>query len=177
MNLSEFDRFLSGRVSVRQYDDREVSDELVHEIIRTTRSAPSAGNLESWDVVIVTEEGQRELLSDAALNQQHVRDAPVTLVICANYVRSMSRYQERGILYALEDASIAATYLMLAAHAAGLGSCWTGAFDDETVREILGLPPHIRPVALLTVGYPKEAPRGPERMTTGEHLHYEYWDT
>ena len=90
--------------------------------------------------MVVTDEGTRELLADAAFNQEHVKNAPLIFVVCANYVRSMSRYGERGILYAMEDATIAGTYLMLACHAAGLGSCWTGAFDDEMIREILDLP-------------------------------------
>ncbi len=64
----------------------------------------------------------------------------------------MSRYGERGILYGLEDATIACTYMMLAAQAQKLQSCWTGAFNDDEVREILDLPPHIRPVSLLVVG-------------------------
>ncbi|MFY9801433.1 MAG: nitroreductase family protein, partial [Methanoregula sp.] len=92
-----------------------------------------------------------------------------------NYVRSMSRYGERGILYGLEDATIACTYMMLAAHAKNLHSCWTGAFNDEEVREILDLPQHIRPVALLAVGR-GNAPTVPtERMDPGEHVHREIW--
>ncbi len=176
MDLLELSRFLNGRVSVRQYEDRPVPDSLVDEIIKVVRTAPSAGNLESWDVVVVTDEGQREMLSDVALSQIHVRQAPVVLVVVANYVRSMSRYQERGILYALEDATIAGTYLMLAAYASGLGSCWTGAFDDEAVRDVLSLPLHIRPVTLLTIGYTKEAQAGPERMPLSNHVHYDYWN-
>lgn len=175
MNLSELERFFAGRTSVRQYLQDEVSEETINNIIRLTRSAPSAGNLEAWDLVVVTDEGTRELLSDASFQQEHVSAAPVVFVICANYVRSMSRYGERGIFYAMQDASIAGTYLMLAIHASGLGSCWTGSFDDEMVREILDLPGHIRPVTLLTAGYTKEIVPSPHRMETSEHVHYGYW--
>ena len=153
MNLSEFNHFLAGRTSVRQYLSEPVPDKIIEDILQTTRKAPSAGNLESWDVIVVTDEGTRELLADAALQQEHVSAAPVVFIVCANYVRSMSRYDERGILYAMQDATIAATYLMMAIHASGLGSCWTGAFDDEMVREILGIPKHIQPITLLTTKY------------------------
>ena len=175
MNLSELARFLSGRRSVRHYLKEQIPEDVIGEILHITRSAPSAGNLESWDVIVVTEEGTRELLADAAYQQEHVAAAPVVFVVCANYVRSMSRYSERGILYGMQDATIAGTYLMMAIHASGLGSCWTGAFDDEMVREILDIPGHIRPLALLTAGYTKEISTAPQRMETAEHIHYGYW--
>ncbi len=175
MNLSDLNRFLARRTSVRSYLPEPVPEQVIEEILSITRSAPSAGNLESWDVIVVTDEGTRELLSDAAFQQEHVLSAPVVFVVCANYVRSMSRYSERGILYALQDATIAGTYIMMAVHAAGIGSCWTGAFDDEAVREILDIPGHIRPVTLLTAGYTREIIPSPPRMNTGEHIHYGYW--
>jgi len=175
MNLSEFNRFLAGRRSIRFYQPDQVPEDLIDEILSVTISAPSAGNHEAWDVIVVTDEGMKENLADAALNQEHVKNAPVIFVVCANYVRSMSKYGERGILYAMEDATIAGTYIMLACHAAGLGSCWTGAFDDEMVREILDLPGHARPVTLLTAGYPQEITSSPCRMDTTEHVHTDFW--
>ena len=175
MNLSELSRFLAGRTSIRHYLPDPVPEETIEDILRITRSAPSAGNLESWDVIVVTDEGTRELLADAAFQQEHILAAPVIFVICANYVRAMSRYSERGILYAMQDASIAGTYLMMGIHASGLGSCWTGAFDDEMVREILDIPGHVRPVTLLTAGYTKEMVPSPQRMDPAEHIHNGYW--
>jgi len=175
MNLSDFRQFLSGRSSVRQYQDREIESELLDSIRKRAVRAPSAGNVESWDIVVVRDPSVREFLADAALNQEHVAHAPVVLVICSNYVRSMARYSERGILYALEEATIVATYLMLGAHAAGLSTCWTAGFDDEQVRDILKLPNHIRPVTLLTLGYGAEAAISPARRDLEEHLHLDEW--
>ena len=175
MNSSEFYEFLSGRSSVREFSPEEVSDEEIEFIIRCASAAPSAGNRESWDVVIVTDESIKEDLSDAAFGQEHLITAPVILAVCANYVRSMSQYGERGILYGIEDASIACTYMMLAAHSAGLHSCWTGAFDDEAVSEILDLPQHARPVALLAVGKGKMSHKRTGRMPVLEHTHNDTW--
>ncbi len=175
MDISELERFFSSRSSVRLYDDRIVRDIDVQRVINTAIHAPSAGNRESWDVVLVTDEGLREMLSDAAFSQEHVAKAPVLLVVVANYVRSMSRYGERGILYALEDATIAATYMMLAAHVLHLGTCWVGAFEEETVRTILNLPMHIRPVTILTLGYSTELEVSPPRMDINLHIHSEQW--
>ena len=175
MNSSEFHGFLTGRSSVREYEDAPLTEEEIEFLLACASTAPSAGNLESWDVVVVSDEELQEALAAASFDQAHVEKAATVFVVCANYVRSMSRYGERGILYAIEDATIACTYMMLAAHAKDLQSCWTGAFDDEEVRTILGLPPHIRPVSLLTVG--KGHPSGSivPRKSVGEHVHHNIW--
>jgi nitroreductase len=65
--------------------------------------------------------------------------------------------------------------MMLAAHARNLQSCWTGAFDDDAVREILDLPPHIRPIALLAIGRGHPPGQQTAHMAIGEHVHRETW--
>ncbi|WP_243670716.1 nitroreductase family protein [Methanoculleus chikugoensis] len=132
MNSSDLLRFLRARSSVREYSGGEPLDpEDIDYILACASTAPSAGNREAWDVVIVTDDDVRLELASAALEQVHIREAPAVFVVCANYVRSMSHYGERGILYALEDATIACTYMMLAAHARDLHSCWTGGVRGE----------------------------------------------
>jgi nitroreductase len=175
MESSDFLDFLRNRSSVRIYDSDLLTEEEIEYIINCASTAPSAGNLESWDVIVVTDEEVKAALAQAAFDQAHVEQAGAVFAVCANYVRSMSRYGERGILYGLEDATIACSFMMLAAHAKKLHSCWTGAFIDEEVREILALPPHIRPVALLAVGRGHPPTVRTERMTPGEHVHREIW--
>jgi nitroreductase len=175
MDSSEFLGFLTSRSSVRDYTPETIASEEITYILACGSTAPSAGNLEAWDVVIVTDEDARLELKEAAFEQEHIGQAAVILVVCANYVRSMSRYGERGILYAVQDATIAGTYMMLAAHAKNLHSCWTGAFDEEEVKSILGLPEHIRPVSLLAVGKGHPACALTERMAVADHVHYERW--
>lgn len=175
MDSSEFFGFLTQRASIRDYTDASLTEEEVNYILDCAGTAPSAGNLEAWDVVVVTEEDARSALAEAAYDQEHIAKASTVFVVCANYVRSMSRYGERGILYAVQDATIACTYMMLAAHAQKLHSCWTGAFDEDAVKEILDLPQHIRPVALLAVGRGHPSGALTERMDIGEHVHREIW--
>ncbi|MBP2132968.1 nitroreductase [Methanomicrobium sp. W14] len=175
MNSSDFYDFIETRSSVRDFSSDPVSDEDLNYIIKCAGKSPSAGNRESWDVVIVTDESIKEDLSDAAFGQEHIIQAPVVLAVCANYVRSMSQYGERGILYAVEDASIAATYMMLAAHSLRLQTCWTGAFDDDEISEILGLLKHARPVTLLAIGHGTLPEYRAERMPISEHVHEETW--
>ena len=175
MESSDFLDFLKSRASVRIYEGDTLTEDEIDYILRCAGTAPSAGNLESWDVIVVRDPEVRTALAHAAFDQPHVEQAGTVFVVCANYVRSMSRYGERGILYGLEDATIACTYMMLAAHAKKLQSCWTGAFDDDDVRGILDLPQHIRPVALLVVGRGYSPAEIATRMDRGEHIHRDTW--
>jgi len=175
MDSSEFLAFLSSRASVRDFGPSPLDEATIGTLLRSAQTAPSAGNREGWDAVVVTDGEVREALAEAALSQPHIREAPCVLVVCANYIRSMSRYGERGILYAIQDATIACTYLMLAAHAAGLQSCWTGAFDEDEVKEILDLPGHLRPVVLLAVGKGRIPTERAGRMDLSEHVHHDGW--
>jgi len=175
MNFSEFFGFLAGRSSVRSYTGQELTPEEVEYLMDCASTAPSAGNMQAWDVVLVTDEPQKELLSAAALDQPHVRAAAALFVVTANYVRSMSRYGERGILYAIQDATIACTYMMLAAHAKDLVTCWVGAFDEEEIRKVLSLPVHSRPVAILCVGKGIHPSVRTGRMPLAEHIHEDRW--
>jgi nitroreductase len=175
MDSSEFLGFLTSRSSVREYGDEPVSDDDIRFILDCACTAPSAGNLEAWDIVLVTDEDARLELQETAFGQEHIGQAPLVAVVCANYVRSMSHYGERGILYAVQDSTIACTYMMLAAHARGLSSCWTGAFAEEDVKAMLSLPQHIRPIALLAIGKGQMPASLTERMAASEHLHYGQW--
>ena len=175
MDPTEFHSFLASRRSVREYEAGGITEEEKDYLLSAAKTAPSAGNLEAWDVVIVTDDGQLEELTDASGGQHQIFDSGCAFVVCANYVRSMSRYGDRGILYALQDATIAATYMMLAAHAIRLHTCWIGQFDDEAVKEILDLPTHMRPAVILTVGVGMPPHASPERMDAEEHAHYDIW--
>ncbi len=175
MDSSEFLGFLTSRASVREYGQEPVTGGEIQFLLDCASTAPSAGNLEAWDVVLVTDEDARLELQEAAFGQEHIGQAPLVTVVCANYIRSMSRYGERGILYAVQDATIAATYLMLAAHAQKLHTCWTGAFVEEEVRTMLGLPQHVRPVALLAIGRGTMPGTLTERLAVAEHIHFAHW--
>ena len=175
MDSSDFFQFLATRSSVREFTGEAIDNREITYLFDCAATAPSAGNLEAWDVVMVRDPGRRGELSEAALDQPQVREAPLLLIVCANYVRSMSRYGERGVLYAVQDATIACTYLMLAAHSRNLRSCWVGAFDEDAVRGVLSLPSHTRPVAILCIGKGSLPRELTGRLPVSEHLHHETW--
>ena len=167
-----FDDAIFGRRSVRRYEQRQVSREMVERLFDAAEASPSAGNLRARKYIVVVGPEMKRALALAAFSQEHVEAAPVVIVVCAEVDRSSARYGDRGSLYAIQDASAATMCLLLAAHASGLGACWTGAFDDSLVREALGLDERVLPIAIVSVGWPAEAPPSPPRRDLAEMLRW-----
>jgi len=167
---------IKNRRSVRAYSSKEVSREEVEKLIDAARWAPSAGNIQPWEFVVVRDAEIRRRLSMAALNQRFIEEAPIAVVVCANESHSEGGYGVRGkTLYCLQDTAAAIQNLLLAAYALGFGTCWIGAFREEEARRILDVPIGVRPVAIVSVGYPIEKPKNPPRRSIREIIHYEMY--
>ncbi len=172
----ELQKALRTRRSVRAFRPDPLPEELLERLVELANTAPSAGNLQSRDFVLVTAEDTRRALARAALDQEFITQAPAVLVVCANVERIRSRYGKRGTdLYAVQDAAAATENFLLAAHDAGLGAVWVGAFDEDAVRRILSMPDISRPVALVPVGTPAETPEAPDRLPLRFVLHWQRW--
>lgn len=166
-----FDVF-SERHSIRAFTGQPVTAESLNKIFQAVQRAPSAGNLQAFDIYLVTEKEHKDALCRASHDQGFLIQAPVVLVFCAVPSRSAVRYTERGeMLYCVQDATIACTYAMLAATALGLASVWVGAFDEEVVQKVICTEPGHRPVAMLPIGYPNETPRIRPRRALDEIVH------
>jgi len=151
------------RRSVRKFKSQPVENEKLNKIFEAINKAPSAGNLQAYQVYHVKSDKLKKELVKAALDQNFIAQAPVVLVFCAVPQRSR-KYGKRGeTLYCIQDATIAVAYAQLAATALGLATCWVGAFDETEVCEILKLPPGHRPIAILPIGYADESPQPTSR--------------
>jgi SagB-type dehydrogenase family enzyme len=137
---------------------------MLKEVLRAGHMAPSAGNLEGRDFIIIKDRAVKELLCMAALNQYFIMSAPACIVVCANVGRSAARYGKRGELYSVQDSAAAVMNMMLRAQDLGLGTCWVGAFNEAAVTQLLSIPAGVRPVALIPIGYPDESPEVPPRI-------------
>ncbi|MDY6956653.1 MAG: nitroreductase family protein [Pseudomonadota bacterium] len=161
----DFFETIRHRHSVRHYrSDHPVSRQQLHAILEMACAAPSAGDLQSYRIAVATTVEQRQALQAASGDQSFLAEAPVCLVFCTDPERAAMRYGERGrTLYAIQDATIAASYAQLAAVAAGLASAWVGNFDEDAVRSALALPDHLQPIALIVVGMAAEVPEATPR--------------
>jgi nitroreductase len=159
---------LTQRRSVRSYKSRPVEESKLKRIFEAANMAPSAGNLQAFQVRVVRDRSKKNALADAAHGQGFIAEAPICLVFCADPERSAAKYGKRGSeLYSLQDATIAATFAMLAAVDLGLGTVWVGDFDEKKVKQLLGIEP-IRPVAIFSLGYPAEQPQPSPRRAIEE---------
>lgn len=166
MQLSEA---VKKRRSIRKFSDKKVSDGQIKKLLKAASWAPSAGNLQSYFLFVVRDQEIKEKLAAASLGQSFVAKASVVFVSCSDLERSAFRYDQRGKdLYALQDATLAIYNLWLAAVNMELGAVWVGAFDEEKISQILNLPPNLKPIAILPVGYPVESPSPPPRKKIEE---------
>jgi len=168
---------ISERRSIRKFKDKDVEDELLYKVLKAGIWAPSAGNLQSWDVILVKDPEIKQKLSTAAFMRDFIGETPVVIVLCANMDKSATIYEDRGrYLFCIQDAACAGQNMLLAIHALGLSACWIGAFDEELVAESVGLPEGLRPVALIPVGYPDEISIPPPRRELEEIIHWDRMD-
>ncbi|MBD3263423.1 nitroreductase family protein, partial [Candidatus Woesearchaeota archaeon] len=145
-------------------------------LLEAATRAPSAGNTQEWEFVTVRKRQAKEKLAEASFEQAYVAKAPVIIVSCANLDEIGRAYGKRGRdLFSVQDSALATQNLMLAAHDMGLGTCWIGSFDEKKVQDILVLPGHVRPLAIVLVGYPESGTRQLPRKRVSEVVHEEFY--
>ena len=154
----DFTEVVNNRRSVREYIGEPVTDEEIQKIMEIVNRAPSAGNLQAYEVYVVKNKDKKEALVQASYGQEMIAGAEAVLVFIADKDKSGVKYGERGEnLYSIQDATIAAAYSQLAATSVGVGSCWIGAFSQAEVKQILNIPKQYMVVVLLPMGYPAQA--------------------
>ena len=154
---------IKGRRSIRSFTTAPIEDEKVDALKDALIWAPSAGNLQSRHFYFVRNNTVKARLSTAALGQNFIEDAPLVVVGCVD-LSIGRRYAERGLdLYCIQDVACSIENMLLTAYSLGLGSVWVGAFVEDDVFNILKPPRHLRPVAIVPIGYPAEDPAPPPR--------------
>ena len=146
---------VESRRSVRKYERKDVPNELLAQVLTAGTYAPSAGNTQEWEFIIVRDREKKRRLARAALMQSKVEEAPLVIVILANLEKIAVRFKERGKqVYALQDTAACIQNMLLIAHDLGLGACWVGSFDEDEVADVVEIPNRFRPVAMITIGFP-----------------------
>ena len=168
----DFFDVIKTRQSIRAYQDKPIEPEKLQQILDTINHAPSAGNLQGYEVYLVANRDVIQALARSTNGQDFITQASLVLVFCAHPARSAQRYRERGTtLYCVQDATIACAYAQLAVTALGLASVWVGAFNEEAVRAAIGVGHDLRPVAFVPIGYAAEAPEHRSRRALMELVH------
>ncbi len=168
----DFFNVLERRHSIRNFTSKPVEREKLDRIVAAANAAPSAANLQAYEIFVVTQVRHRVALAKAACAQGVVLTAPVSLVFCANPARNDERFGERGrALFSIQDATIACAYAQLAATAQDMGSVWVGSFEPDAVRDVVGASEELEPVSILTLGYTEGEPEIKERRPLDDLVH------
>lgn len=150
----KFIELANKRRSVRQYSEREISDELLLQIAEAGRLAPSAVNYQPWIFYIIkSEDGMNKL--HESYNREWFGKCKYAILVCADksqaWIRSSDQKSHADI-----DASIAIDHMTLQAADLGIGSCWICNFDPETLKINFGLTDVLSPIAIISLGYPAD---------------------
>jgi nitroreductase len=168
----DFHELIRTRRSIRSYKPDSVSEDILQRVLEAGRLAPTACNLQAFSLIVVTEPDTRRRMQ-AVYARDWFWQAPVILVGCAEPAKAWRRGD--GWNAAEVDLAIVMDHVILAATCEGLATCWVCAFDEAKAREILGIPPEVRVVAMTPLGYPAAGPRAFARKRLDEIVRRERW--
>ena len=160
------------RRSIRKYTDRAVPDDLVSQLLKAAMAAPSAGNEQAWQFIVIRDRALLDAIPKFHPYSAMLKYASMAVLVCGDL--TLEKYKG----YWVQDCSAAAQNLLLAATAQGLGAVWTGVYPMEDrvagMRKLLNLPEHVIPLSLLPIGYPAEQPAQTDRFNT-ERVYKDRW--
>jgi len=177
--------FLNSRKTIRKYQQKDVDDKLITELLEAAFRTSTTGNMQLYSVVITRDEKQKERLSPTHFNQPTYKNAPVSLTFCADFNRFNKWCEQRNaqpgydnflsFMTAAIDALLVAQTFCIAAESKGLGICYLGTvtYNAKKIAEILNLPKFVVPVATITLGYPDENPAQTDRLPVEGLIHSE----
>lgn len=154
---------IKARRSIRKYQPKSIPEDVLKEILDAARTAPSSSNLQSWNIVVVTDDAVRKKLVPASGNQSFVGE-------CSAYFVGVAEDDYHAI-----DLAIALDHISLRAVDLGLGTCWIGDFDPQLVKEVLGIPDRLKVHICMTLGYPAHSPLARKRKPLKELFYKDKW--
>lgn len=170
------EKYFGDRRTIRKFEDREVSGELLRSILIRAMKAPTCGNMQLYTVIVTREAEARKELAAAHFNQPAAVGAPLLLTICADFNRFTRWCELRNadpgfdnflsFTSAVADATALTQQIATIAEMEGLGTCWLGTvtFNAPAISEILQLPDLVVPVGALAIGWPAETGEETERL-------------
>lgn len=176
---------LETRRSIRKYSDRDVTDELLNNLLEQALRTQTMGNLQLYSVVVTRDKEKKQQLAPAHFNQPMVTGAPVVLTFCADFRRTTQwarcRKADPGydnflsFINAATDAQLYAQTFCCLADEVGLGYCYLGTtvYQPMSIIETLQLPQLVMPVATITLGWPDECPAQSDRLPLDAIVHQE----
>lgn len=168
----EFTDVATTRRSIRAFTDQDISEDDVEKVVRMAMTAPSAGNQQPWEFLVVRDKAALQKIPDFHPYAKMVANAPVAIVVCGNPV------DIKWPAFWPQDCAAAAQTMLLAARDLGLGSVWAGIYPEESrmagTRDLFGIPAAIMPFALIVLGWPAQEFKAVERFNARK-VRFEKW--
>ncbi|WP_291330017.1 nitroreductase family protein [Desulfovibrio sp. UCD-KL4C] len=160
------------RRSVRKYQDKPISDELIKELLGAAMVAPTAGNQQAWHYIVVDDHEKLAGVKEYSEYAGMAANAPLGIIICGDL--SLEKYPG----YWVQDCSAATQNLLLAVRAKGLGAVWTGVHPIESrikgFSENFNLPENVVPLSFVIIGWPAQEQKYKDRYKE-ERVHKNTW--
>ena len=177
--MVEFMEVVKARRSIRKYEEKDIPDELLNQVLEAVKWAPSWANTQCWEVIVVRDAKKKEKLQETLIKNPAAKamvQAPVVLVFCGK-LKSAGYYKGEETTkfgdWFMFDLGIASQNICLTAHALGLGTVIVGLFDHNKAGEILEVPEGYELVDMIPLGYPAKSPEAPKRREVSEFTHYD----
>jgi nitroreductase len=171
MSSEKLDYILDRR-SIRRFTDRRISREQIRSLLTAAMYAPSAVNRQPWHFVVIDDQALMEQIMEVHPHARMLQSASHAIVVCGD------EQLQHDDGYWVVDCGAATQNLLLAAHAMKLGACWVGLHPREerkrALSKLLKLPSHVRPFALVALGYPDEQKQRPDRFHAGKVKHNDW---
>ena len=163
---------LLTRRSIRKYKQGEVPDSVIKDVLTAAMSAPSAGNQQDWQFVVIRDRQTLNKITEIHKSSQMLNDAPVAVLVCGD----LAAEKYKG--FWVQDCSAAMENLLLAIHSSGFASVWLGVYPRQErmdgLRKLLGIPEQVVPFAIAPIGIPNEK-KGRENRYTESKIHRDRW--
>ena len=178
-------KYFFNRVSVRNFQNEEIPNEFLNEILETAMRAPTCGNMQLYSVIVTRDKELKKKLSELHFNQPAASTANVILTFCADFKR-FTRWCEinnaspgyanfHSFITAMTDAVIYAQQVVTIAEMEGFSTCYLGTvnYNAKEISELLKLPDLVIPVASIGIGVSQKDEQQVERLPLKSILHLE----
>ncbi|MGC8567964.1 MAG: nitroreductase family protein [Candidatus Micrarchaeia archaeon] len=167
----DFFETVERRHTTRLYEENELNEMALLKILETANLAPSARNLQSYEIYVIKDPLKKKILLEGSSGRQEAAKAGALLLFLANPTKGNNEEEkETSKSFAIQDAVIAAAYAQLAATALGLDSGWVAYINKDSLKK-LGIPDTLLPVALIPIGTGSEEVFTRKRRTLDDIIH------
>lgn len=169
----QFNEVIENRHSVRDYEDKPITDNELGEILLAAESAPLAGNIQNCKIILIKNPRTIKEIAFASLKQNWMEKAKADIILCSNNEILEKLYQDKADFYSVQNSSLISENIMLKATDLGIGTCFVSGFNESQIKKVLKIPKEIKVHAIITLGYGKSEPS--LKTPIENFLYFEEW--